>query len=169
MKKVLLALIAFIIIGTYINRLDTSYILYPAEPLVVVPEGQTTSSVLGAVQAAREASSTTAARTRAKFEDPKSDLAIAAYQEYLKDIIPEREESCYFNIIDKESKWNPLAQNPKSTAFGIGQFLNSTWGLVDSKKTKNPYDQIDAMVEYVKVVYGDGCKAWDFRYRNGWY
>ena len=169
MKKVLLALIVFIVIGIYINRLDTSYILYPAEPLVVVPEGQTTSSVLGAVQAAREASSTTAARTRAKFEDPKSDLAIAAYQQYLKDIIPEREESCYFNIIDKESKWNPLAQNPKSTAFGIGQFLNSTWGLVDSKKTKNPYDQIDAMVEYVKVVYGDGCKAWDFRYRNGWY
>jgi hypothetical protein len=97
MKKVLLFLLLFIVIGTYINRLDRSYIPYPAEPLVVVPEGQTTSSVLGAVQAA------------------------------------------------------------------------STWGLVDSKKTKNPYDQIDAMVEYVKVVYGDGCKAWDFRYRNGWY
>ena len=63
MKKVLLALIVFIIVGTYINRLDRSYILYPAEPLVVVPEGQTTSSVLGAVQAAREASSSTAART----------------------------------------------------------------------------------------------------------
>ena len=169
MKKVLLALIAFIIIGTYINRLDTSYILYPAEPLVVVPEGQTTSSVLGAVQAAREASSSTAARTKAKFEDPKSDLAIAAYQEYLKGMVPDREELCYFNIVDKESKWNPHAQNPRSTAFGIGQFLNSTWGLVDSKKTKNPYDQIDAMIKYVKVVYGDGCKAWDFRYRNGWY
>jgi hypothetical protein len=169
MKKVLLALIAFIVVGTSINRLDRSHILYPAEPLVVVPEGQTTSSVLGAVQAAREASSTTAARTKARFENPKSDLAIAAYQEYLKDMIPEREESCYFNIIDKESKWNPLAQNPKSTAFGIGQFLNSTWELVDHSKTKNPYIQIDAMVEYVKVVYGDGCKAWDFRYRNGWY
>jgi hypothetical protein len=169
MKKVLLFLVAFIIIGTYINRLDRSYILYPAEPLVVVPEGQTTSSVLGAVQAAREASSTTAARSRARFEDPKSDVAIAAYQEYLKDIVPDREELCYYNIVDRESKWNPLAQNPKSTAFGIGQFLNSTWKLVDFEKTKNPYDQIDAMVEYVKVVYGDGCKAWDFRYRNGWY
>jgi hypothetical protein len=169
MKKVLLALIAFIVVGTYINRLDRSYTLYPAEPLVVVPEGQTTSSVLGAVQAAREASSTTAARTKARFENPKSDLAIAAYQEYLKDMVPDREELCYFNIIDKESKWNPLAQNPKSTAFGIGQFLNSTWELVDHSKTKNPYIQIDAMVQYVKVVYGDGCKAWDFRYRNGWY
>ena len=169
MKKVLLALIVFIIVGTYINRLDRSYILYPAEPLVVVPEGQTTSSVLGAVQAAREASSSTAARTKAKFEDPKSDLAIAAYQEYLKDMIPEREESCYFNIIDKESKWNPLAQNPKSTAFGIGQFLNSTWGLVDYKKTKNPYDQIDAMVLYVKLIYGDGCNAWHFKSQRGWY
>jgi hypothetical protein len=169
MKKVLLALMLFIVVGTYINRLDRSYIQYPAEPLVVVPEGQTTSSVLGAVQTAREAYSTTAARSRAVFENPKSSKAIAAYQEYLKDIVPDQEETCYFNIIDRESNWNPLAQNPTSTAFGIGQFLNSTWGLVDSKKTKNPYDQIDAMVEYVKVVYGDGCKAWDFRYRNGWY
>jgi|688.fasta_scaffold01252_37 Transglycosylase SLT domain len=169
MKKVLLALMAFIIIGTYINRLDRSYNLYPAEPLVVVPEGQTTSSVLGAVQAAREASSTTAARSRARFENPKSKAAIEAYQEYLKDIVPEREELCYFNIIDKESNWNPLAQNPKSTAFGIGQFLNSTWGLVDYKKTKNPYDQIDAMVLYVKLIYGDGCNAWDFKKQRGWY
>jgi hypothetical protein len=169
MKKVLLALMAFIIIGTYINRLDRSYTLYPAEPLVVVPEGQTTSSVLGAVQAAREASSTTAARSRARFENPKSKAAIEAYQEYLKDIVPEREELCYFNIIDKESNWNPLAQNPKSTAFGIGQFLNSTWGLVDYKKTKNPYDQIDAMVLYVKLIYGDGCNAWDFKKQRGWY
>ena len=169
MKKVLLFLLLFIVIGTYINRLDRSYTLYPAEPLVVVPEGQTTSSVLGAVQAAREASSSTAARTKAKFEDPKSDLAIAAYQEYLKDIIPEREESCYFNIIDKESKWNPLAQNPKSTAFGIGQFLNSTWSLVDSKKTNDPYDQIDAMIKYVNLIYDDGCKALDFRLYKGWY
>jgi hypothetical protein len=169
MKKVLLFLVAFIIIGTYINRLDRSYIPYPAEPLVVVPEGQTTSSVLGAVQAAREASSTTAARSRARFEDPKSDVAIAAYQEYLKDIVPDREELCYYNIVDRESKWNPLAQNPKSTAFGIGQFLNSTWGLVDSKKTSDPYAQIDAMIKYVNLIYDDGCKALDFRLYKGWY
>ena len=169
MKKVLLALLFFIVIGTYSNRLDRSHILYPAEPLVVVPEGQTTSSVLGAVQAAREASSTIAARSRARFENPKSDKAISAYKEYLKDIVPDQEESCYFNIIDKESDWNPLAQNPKSTAFGIGQFLNSTWGLVDYKKTKNPYDQIDAMVMYVKLIYGDGCNAWNFKSQRGWY
>lgn len=169
MKKVLLALLLFIIVGTYNNRLDRSYIEYPAEPLVVVPEGQTTSSVLGAVKAARETSSTIAARSRARFEDPKSDNAIAAYQEYLRDIVPDQEESCYFKIIDKESNWNPLAQNPKSTAFGIGQFLNSTWGLVDYKKTKNPYDQIDAMVVYVKLVYGDGCHAWHFKSQRGWY
>lgn len=172
MKKSLLALLPllfFIIIGTYSNRLDRSLIQYPAEPLVVVPEGQTTSSVLGAIQTAREASSTTAARSRAKFEDPQSDKAIAAYQEYLRDIVPDQDEACYFNIIEKESHWNPYAQNPKSTAYGIGQFLNSTWGLVDTKKTKNPYDQIDAMVKYVNLIYGNGCNAWHFRSQHGWY
>jgi Transglycosylase SLT domain len=169
MRKVILFLIAFIILGTYVNRLDSSLIKYPAEALVVVPEGQTTSSVLGAVQAAREASSGTAARTRAQFEDPKSDLAIAAYQHYLKGLIPAGEWSCYFQIIDKESKWNPLAQNPTSTAFGIGQFINNTWEVVDSEKTSNPYYQIDAMIKYVKLIYGDGCNAWDFKNKRGWY
>jgi hypothetical protein len=40
---------------------------------------------------------------------------------------------------------------------------------VDYKKTKNPYDQIDAMVLYVKLIYGDGCNAWDFKKQRGWY
>lgn len=169
MRKVILFLIAFVILGTYINRLDRSLIEYSAEALVVVPDGQTTSSVLGALQAAREASSGTAARTRAEFEDPKSYLAIAAYQHYLKSLISMGEWSCYFNIIDKESKWNPLAQNPNSTAFGIGQFIDNTWEVVDYRKTKDPYSQIDAMIKYVELIYGDGCNAWEFKSKRGWY
>jgi len=169
MRKVILYLIAFIILGTYVNRLDTSLIEYPAKALVVVPEGQTTSSVLGALQAAREASSGTAARTRAQFENPKSDPAIAAYQHYLKILIPRGEWSCYFNIIEKESKWNPLAQNPTSTAFGIGQFIDNTWEVVGFEKTKDPYYQIDAMIKYVELIYGDGCNAWEFKNKRGWY
>jgi len=169
MKRALLFLLAFIFIVTYTNRLDRQLVRYPAKPLVVVPEGQTTSSILRGVQNAREASAITAARSKARFADPLSQKAIAAYKEYLKDIVPDHEEYCYFSIIEKESHWNPHADNPRSTAYGIGQFLNSTWALVDHKKTNNPYTQIDAMVEYVQLIYGDGCNAWHFKSQRGWY
>jgi hypothetical protein len=169
MKKVYSALLAFIFIGTYINYVDRQTPLYTAEPLVSVSKGQATYSPLEGVNTARESNSIVASRSRAQFNDPKSELAIKSYQHYLKENVPRQELNCYFKIIDKESKWNPLAQNPKSTAFGIGQFLNSTWSLVDYKKTNDPYDQIDAMIKYVKLIYGDGCQAWDFKTYKGWY
>lgn len=33
-------------------------------------------------------------------------------------------------IIQNESGWDNTAQNPTSTAYGYGQFLNSTWETV---------------------------------------
>lgn len=169
MKKAYSALLAFIFIGTYINYVDRQTPLYTAEPLVAVSKGQATYSPLEGVITARESNAVVASRSRAQFNDPKSELAIKSYQHYLKETIPAKELSCYFKLVDRESKWNPLAQNPKSTAFGIGQFLNTTWALVDSKKTVDPYDQIDAMIKYVNLIYGDGCKALDFRLYKGWY
>jgi len=168
-KKVVLATLAFIFVGTYSNYVDRQRPIYTAEPLVAVEQGQATFSPLEGLLKARESNAEVASRSRAQFTDPKSQKAILAYQHYLKQNVPAKELQCYFNIIDRESKWNPLADNPKSTAFGLGQFLNSTWALVDTKKTSNPYAQIDAMIKYVDLVYEDGCKAWDFRKYKGWY
>ena len=169
MKSVVLATLAFIFVGTYSNYVDRQRPTYTAEPLVAVEQGQATFSPLKGVLEARESNAEVASRSKAQFTDPKSQGAILAYQHYLKQNVPSKELQCYFNIIDRESKWNPLADNPKSTAFGLGQFLDSTWGLVDSKKTNNPYAQLDAMIKYVDLVYEDGCKAWDFRKYKGWY
>lgn len=169
MKSVILSIVAFIFAGTYSNYVDRHKPIYTAEPLVAVRQGQATYSPLKGLLEARESNAEVAARSKAQFSNPASQRAILAYQYYMKQNIPRQELSCYFNIIDKESRWNPLAQNPKSTAFGLGQFLNSTWGLVDGKKTEDPYDQIDAMVKYVNLVYGDGCQAWDFKKHKGWY
>ena len=169
MKKVYSALLAFIFVGTYNNYVDRPLKPYTAEPLVAVSKGQATYSPLKGVNRARESDAIVASRGRAQFNDPRSELAIRSYQNYLKENVPSKELNCYFKIIDKESKWNPLAQNPKSTAFGIGQFLNSTWALVDSKKSSDPYNQIDAMIKYVNLIYGTGCQAWDFKSYKGWY
>lgn len=72
-------------------------------------------------------------------------------------------------LINAESKWNPEAKNPKSTAYGLGQFLNSTWGSVGMEKTNDPEKQIEAAVFYIQDRYGDPIKAWRYWQKNYFY
>jgi hypothetical protein len=51
----------------------------------------------------------------------------------------------------KESNWNPRADNPKSTAYGIPQLLKL--------KAKDPYIQIDLGLKYIAHRYTTPCKA----------
>ncbi len=77
--------------------------------------------------------------------------------------------SSFFNIIEKESRWNCEAQNPTSTAYGIGQFLNSTWSMTSYKKTNDCQIQVLAMIEYVKAVYQTPEKALTSWKIKNWY
>lgn len=65
------------------------------------------------------------------------------------------------NLVMGESGWDNTAQNPSSTAYGIGQFLNTTWSTVGGTKTSNPTVQIKLMLAYIKMVYGDPVNAWN--------
>lgn len=49
-----------------------------------------------------------------------------------------------------ESGWDNNAQNPTSTAYGIAQFLDSTWGAMGYQKTSDPATQIAAGIKYIK-------------------
>ena len=70
--------------------------------------------------------------------------------------------SCLSKLWGKESAWNPLADNPHSTAFGIPQILGLT--------TTNPIKQIDLGFKYLHRRYsGDACKAWKHHKKKGWY
>lgn len=71
-------------------------------------------------------------------------------------------------LISKESSWNPNAQNPSSTAYGLFQFLNSTWSGLGSK-TSDPTGQAQAGMKYIQQRYGDPEKALAFHKRNNWY
>jgi len=73
------------------------------------------------------------------------------------------------NLIQRESSWNPTAQNPTSTAFGLGQFLNSTWAGTGIAKTSHPGQQLEAMARYIQSRYGSPSGAWSFWQRNRWY
>ncbi|HEX5525171.1 MAG TPA: transglycosylase SLT domain-containing protein [Pedococcus sp.] len=72
-------------------------------------------------------------------------------------------------LISHESGWNPLAQNPTSTAFGAFQFLDSTWRTVGATKTANPTLQAEAGMRYIQQRYKDPAGAWAFWNANHWY
>jgi len=71
-----------------------------------------------------------------------------------------------------EAGYRADAQNPISTAYGIGQFLDQTWKGF-GPKTSNPKLQIQYMLEYIKGKYGSPSKAWAQYYDHangaGWY
>src|SRR5258706_5158667 len=68
----------------------------------------------------------------------------------------------------RESNWNNLAQNPTSTAYGIAQFLDGTWGGYGTK-TSDPTLQIRYGLAYIKARYGNPAAAWAHELESGWY
>lgn len=68
---------------------------------------------------------------------------------------------CLERLWIKESNWNPRADNPKSTAYGIPQLLKL--------KVQDPYRQIDLGLKYIKHRYGTPCEALDFHKKTGHY
>lgn len=80
-----------------------------------------------------------------------------------------RELSAWYTLGMKESGWNNNAQNPTSTAYGIGQFLDSTWGAYGFRKSSDPAYQVRAMAEYIRRRYGSPSKALAFHLSHNWY
>lgn len=72
-------------------------------------------------------------------------------------------------LIGKESGCRPTAQNPTSTAYGIFQFLDSTWAGVGCVKTPDPVEQMRCGTKYVMQRYGSWAGARSFWQRNRWY
>jgi TP901 family phage tail tape measure protein len=73
------------------------------------------------------------------------------------------------SLIQKESSWNPNAQNPTSSAYGLFQFLNSTWSTVGGRKTSDAGLQTDYGLRYIGQRYGNPSAAWAFHRQNNWY
>jgi len=88
---------------------------------------------------------------------------------YARRLLSEEEWACLDRLVFAESGWKPDAQNPTSSAYGLFQFLDSTWRAVGAKKTADPHGQIDAGLRYIRSRYGSVCAAWDFWRANRWY
>ncbi|MGH3097346.1 MAG: phage tail tape measure protein, partial [Streptosporangiales bacterium] len=72
-------------------------------------------------------------------------------------------------LIMHESGFRPTAQNPTSSAYGLFQFLDGTWGTVGGHKTSNPALQSLYGMRYVGSRYGSPLGAQSFWQGHHWY
>jgi len=95
------------------------------------------------------------------------EIAPVNYQEYAADIAFNQygwgatQFKCIDAIWTKESHWNPLSDNPASSAFGIAQMLN--------ENSRDGLEQIRNGLRYIEHRYELPCNAWKFWKRNYWY
>lgn len=111
----------------------------------------------------------------------KSDaMKSPGYKQYLGHLktavsaghIPKSWAIALTELVGRESSWNPGAKNPKSTAHGYGQFLNSTRSNYEKKlkmNYSNPVHQLVMMSQYVKDKYKTPENALAFWDKNRWY
>lgn len=76
--------------------------------------------------------------------------------------------AAWVSLWNQESGWRSDAQNPGSTAYGIAQFLDTTWAPY-GPKTSNPQLQIAYGIRYIADRYGSPAKAWEHEQSYGWY
>ncbi|GAB3462606.1 hypothetical protein GCM10027570_49210 [Streptomonospora sediminis] len=80
------------------------------------------------------------------------------------------EFSCLEPLWEKESGWDPSAENPSSGAYGIPQALpGSKMATAGSDWQSNPATQIEWGLGYIDDRYGSPCAAWSHSQSNGWY
>ncbi|MGN6780039.1 MAG: transglycosylase SLT domain-containing protein [Marmoricola sp.] len=103
------------------------------------------------------------------------DLSTADPRTIAKALLPQygfssSEFSCLDAIYTAESGWNPRADNPTSSAYGIPQALpGSKMASAGSDWETNPETQIRWGLGYIKDRYGTPCAALSFREGHGWY
>ncbi|WP_067973336.1 aggregation-promoting factor C-terminal-like domain-containing protein [Nocardiopsis trehalosi] len=77
---------------------------------------------------------------------------------------------CLEPLWEKESNWNPSAENPSSGAYGIPQALpGNKMATAGSDWQTNPATQIEWGLGYIEDRYGSPCEAWNHSQANGWY
>jgi hypothetical protein len=94
-----------------------------------------------------------------------SPLALLTPKVIAKELLTPAAYSCWAKIVKNESRFNPKATNPTSSATGIGQLLDSTYKSLGMKPTKDPTAQLVAMIAYINRRFGGDnrmCSAWGY-------
>jgi hypothetical protein len=101
-------------------------------------------------------------RTKATMEEKKANRKLAKEFAWAGYGWRGQHWDCINKLFTAESRFDHLADNPKSTAYGIGQVL--------SEKSSDPAIQILRAYQYIEHRYnGSPCKAWVFHLKTGHY
>jgi hypothetical protein len=87
-----------------------------------------------------------------------------------KRLLTQKQFACLDKLLIRESNWNVLSKNPKSTAVGIGQLLNATRrNLGMEPKKKDGTAQLVATLSYIHRRHVNPCNAWTFFSKHNYY
>lgn len=84
------------------------------------------------------------------------------YSAMLQAGFPASEWGALQNLLNGESGFQNNVKNPSSTAYGMFQFLDSTWATVGGSKTSDPALQAQYGLQYIRQRYGSPSAAWAF-------
>lgn len=102
------------------------------------------------------------------YKDRPPLMQVSA-KEVAKELLNKEQYSCLTKLIGRESAWNPKAQNPISSASGIGQMLNSTYSNLGMNKAKTGVSQLVGTLAYISRRHITPCNAWKHFQEKGWY
>jgi hypothetical protein len=128
-----------------------------------------------AKQAAKDRAEAKAAASRSAVRDAssfpvQSSYTIAEVQAMARQIVPADQFQCFSTIVQRESSWNYMADNPTSDAYGLMQALpGSKMSSAGADWATNPATQIKWGLGYMNDRYGSPCEAWTFWQANHYY
>lgn len=145
----------------------------PPERVLVVweePNYELTTPIIGKSEhdARRESKPRVQTPPVSRASGSREDVKVLAAP-LIAEAFGEAQFGAFNTLVMKESGWNPNAQNPRSTAYGICQFLNGTWRGTGYQKTSDPETQIKACIVYIKNRYGTPSGALAFHRSHNWY
>lgn len=101
--------------------------------------------------------------------EPRPLLQQVSAKEIARELLNKDQYKCLNKLISKESAWKSEAQNPKSTASGVGQILKSTYKGLGMNKTDAGVTQLVATLAYIHRRHVTPCGAWKHFQNKGWY
>lgn len=105
--------------------------------------------------------------TRSLSESDPKDIAMALMGDFG---FSADQFGCLDSLWTRESNWNPYADNPTSSAYGIPQALpGSKMASAGADWATNPVTQIKWGLGYIQDRYGSPCAAWGHSESVGWY
>lgn len=100
-------------------------------------------------------------RTKATMEEKRANKKMAINFARVGYGWDTNQQNCIVKLFTQESRFDHYADNPKSTAYGIGQVLG--------EKSNDPATQILRAYRYIQHRYGTPCSAYNHHVRRNWY